>query len=69
MKRVLAVLMLFSIMMTAVPSMAEKQKSIPGTWLTEAYNGMFLVYDASREQNFLYNEDGKLVMKSPGKDV
>ena len=66
MKRVLAVLMLFSMMVTAVPSMAEKQKSIPGSWLTDAYNGMFLVYDSSREQNYLYNEDGKQVIKLPG---
>ncbi len=69
MKRLFAVLMLFSIMLTAVPSLAAKQKSIPGTSLKDGYNGMFLVEQADSDRNCLYDEDGKLVLESPGNGV
>ncbi len=71
MKRVLAVLMLFSIMLTAVPSLAAKQKSIPvaADWVWSSGGGLLLVSRKNSDRNYLYDEDGKLVLESPGKGV
>ncbi len=69
MKRVLAVLILFSIILTAMPSLAAKQKSIPSIYLEDGSDGLFVVYQKDSDRNYLYDEDGKLVLESPRKGV
>lgn len=65
MKRLLAAMILCVMMLTAVSALAEKQKSIPGTFISGGYDGLFIIHQKDSERNYLYDEEGKLVMASP----